>query len=95
MITKKTTKEISEDYNHKAPDSLLNGNEVWFRKDEIQKRLEEIYIACNDERVFEIQIRLSKLLKDVDVPLSPDVKCAEFNEVFISGASTKKGVCRK
>jgi hypothetical protein len=24
------------------------------------------------------------------VPLSPDVKCAEFNEVFISGASVKE-----
>ena len=28
-------------------------------------KLEEIYKACNDERVFEIQTRISKLLKEI------------------------------
>ena len=32
---------------------------------DFKTKLEEIYKACNDERVFEIQARISKLLKEI------------------------------
>lgn len=113
MVEAKTTREISEDYNHKAPDSLLNGNEVWFRKDEVVKRLYnvavklkvpysdvlEIFDCSLTSRIEDKPFCYCKMVK-VDeckkcffnsyCSLAPDVKCVEFNEVFISGASTKK-----
>jgi len=112
MVEAKTTREISEDYNHKAPDSLLNGNEVWFRKDEVVKRLYnvavklkvpysdvlEIFDCSLTSRIEDKPFCYCKMVK-VDeckkcffnsyCSLAPDVKCVEFNEVFISGASTK------
>lgn len=35
----------------------------FFDTEQVEKALEEIYTACNDERAFEIQNRLGELLK--------------------------------
>lgn len=43
----KTTKEISDDYNHKAPDSLLDGDELWFSVDSIKRTKEEAINMLN------------------------------------------------
>lgn len=44
-------------------DVKLMMKKKWIDYDEIKKELEIVYNACNDERVFEIQTRLSHLLK--------------------------------
>ena len=48
MMKAKTTKEISEEYNHKAPDSLLCGGELWVSLDELRKELVHLFLFRKD-----------------------------------------------
>jgi len=72
-----TTREIVDDYNHKAPDSLLDGNEVWVRKDDevfndVEDALYMLRIGLKPTANF--KIRLEELEKLFVVPLSKKVK---------------------
>jgi hypothetical protein len=95
MVEAKTTREISEDYNHKAPDSLLNGNEVWFRKDEIIKIINKLKHNEFSKYHFYMTALIDFETEIGVVPLSPDEKPmnvgypTERRKMVNSGASTK------
>jgi len=46
-------------------DETNSNNSRWILLTDEYKNLLEIFEACNDERVFEIQVRLSKHLKEL------------------------------
>jgi len=90
MVEAKTTLEIVEDYNHKAPDSLLCGDELWFRKDERDKEevefLESIqYYVSHLHPVIEM---INKRIEKLQSPLAPDVS-------LTTGGSKLHEECKK
>ena len=60
-----TAEEIWEDGLYEEPYNKggFKHNKQFLDLDLTRKELEEIYKACNEERVFEIQNRLAELLK--------------------------------
>jgi len=76
MIEQKTSEEIFQD----CFDGKLFGREVWFRKDEIIKKLEGVW-GGNNKTLVQVYNGLVDLIKEFSVvPLSPSTKVKEVKK---------------
>ena len=80
MIEQKTTKEIINDFAN-----TLNGDEVWFRKDDVMPMITQIRLLSLEYPLTKIGAILGYWANEFVVPLSPATGSPEH-----TGASTKK-----